>query len=95
MTRVLNLFCIFGQIVPISNSTLIEILPVSGANPPPTTETFASAVPELNVIVSPISAFKTAGKKENPLIVIKSLKVPYKATDKKHLLNFHQEHLHL
>ena len=42
-------------IVPDSNSIWIATLPVSGAIPPVTTETFASAVPELNVIVSPIS----------------------------------------
>ena len=40
-------------IVPDSNSTWISTLPVSGANPPPTIETLASAVPELNVNVSP------------------------------------------
>ena len=42
-------------IVPDSNSTWIATLPVSGANPPLTIETSASAVPELNVTVSPIS----------------------------------------
>ena len=39
-------------IVPLSNSQWIAILPVSGAKPPFTTATFASAVPELNVSVS-------------------------------------------
>ena len=33
------------MIVPDSNSTWIGTLPVSGAKPPPTTATFASAVP--------------------------------------------------
>ena len=42
-------------IVPVSNSTWIATLPVSGAIPPPTIAISASAVPELNVIVSPIS----------------------------------------
>ena len=40
-------------IVPVSNSTWILKLPVSGAIPPLTTATFAWAVPELNVNVSP------------------------------------------
>jgi hypothetical protein len=31
----------------------MSVLPDSGAKPPLTTETFASAVPELNVKVSP------------------------------------------
>ena len=43
------------DIVPDSNSIWIATLPVSGAIPPVTTDTSASAVPELNVIVSPIS----------------------------------------
>ena len=43
------------MIVPVSNSTWTSTLPVSGANPPLTIETFASAVPELKVKVSPIS----------------------------------------
>ena len=43
--------------VPTSNSIWESILPDSGANPPLTTETFASAVPELNVSVSPSSKF--------------------------------------
>ena len=42
-------------IVPVSNSTWIATLPVSGAIPPPTIAISASAVPELKVIVSPIS----------------------------------------
>ena len=42
-------------IVPLSNSTWISTLPVSGAKPPLTTETSASAVPELKVNISPSS----------------------------------------
>ena len=41
------------EIVPLSNSVWTAKLPASGAIPPPTTDTFAWALPELNVSVSP------------------------------------------
>ena len=43
------------EIVPVSNSTWISVLPDSGAKPPLTIDTSASAVPELKVNSSPSS----------------------------------------